>query len=597
MSVSAYSSGLPNFDRAIDKPIMAVLHGCRRQFWVVGGFSAVVNLLQLTTSLYMMQIFDRVLASRSVDTLVYLTLIAFAAILLLAAQEAARNQIMQRTAAWVESRIAPESFVRAIESTLRGRPYNMEALRDLAICRNYLGPPGALSLYDVPWTPIYIAVIFILHPLMGYIALGGALILFGLTITSELSTSSLLKEANTAAVTCQRKADAICRNAEVIDSMGMLSPIMVLWQASGDAMMVPHQRASERATVLVAATKFFRLAVQIGVLGVGAYLVLQQELTSGASIAGSIIMSRALAPVEQIIAGWKQLVQARQSFRRLQAFMAEPRLRPPGRPLPEPAGELSVQHVSFAFPGHSEMTVKEVNFDLTPGESLAVIGPCGAGKSTLIRMLIGTLKPTAGNVRLDGADVYTWMREDFGRHVGYIPQDIELFEGTVFSNIARMGEGRPEQVYEAAQLAGCHEMILRLPKGYETEIGGGGHSLSAGQKQLIGLARAMFGRPKFIVLDEPNSNLDSGGEVALMRALAELKRCRTTVVLISHRPTLVQIVDKVLLLRNGAVDLFGPSSDILSSLLQNAAPPSPSTTTVADAGGPTSSFHQERAVR
>jgi PrtD family type I secretion system ABC transporter len=577
--------------------LSTILRCCKQELMVVGGFSAVVNLLQLTTSLYMMQIFDRVLASRSIDTLVYLTLIAFAAILLLAAQEAARNQIMQRVAAWVESWIAPESFVRAIENRLRSRPYNMEALRDLAICRNYLGSPGALSLYDVPWTPIYIAVIFILHPLMGCIALNGAFILFGLTITSELLTSRLLKEANTAAVVCQRKADAISRNAEVIDSMGMLSSVMALWQASADAKMAPHQRASDRATALVAITKFVRLAVQIGVLGVGAYLVLQQELTSGASIAGSIIMSRALAPVEQIIAGWKQLVQARQSFSRVQAFMTEPRVRPPGLPLPDPAGQLSVQHVSYAFPGCSAATVRDVNFNLAPGESLAVIGPCGAGKSTLIRMLIGTLKPTSGNVRLDGADVYTWMREDFGRHLGYLPQDIELFEGTVFTNIARMDEARPEQVYEAAQLTGCHDMILRLPRGYETEIGDGGHSLSAGQKQLIGLARAMFGRPKFIVLDEPNSNLDSRGEVALMRALAELKRRHATVVLISHRPTLVQIVDKVLLLRDGAVELFGPSSETLSGLLQNAAASSPSATADADPGVSTSSLHQERATR
>jgi ATP-binding cassette, subfamily C, type I secretion system permease/ATPase len=287
----------------------------------------------------MMQIFDRVLASRILDTLYFLSLIAIIATLVLALLEAVRGQVMQRLAAWVEQRVAPESFVRAIESTLRDRPYRMEALRDLAICRSFLGSAGAMSLYDVPWVPIYLSVIFMLHPVMGVIALGGAVILFGLMLVGELSTSTLLKEANTAAMASQRRADAISRNAEVIDTMGMLPAVIGHWRESVAAMREPQQRAADRASILIAATKFFRLVVQIAILGVGSYLVLQQELTSGASIAGSIIMGRALAPVDQMIGGWKQLVQARQSFRRLQAFLAQPRLRPPGLPLPEPTPE------------------------------------------------------------------------------------------------------------------------------------------------------------------------------------------------------------------------------------------------------------------
>jgi PrtD family type I secretion system ABC transporter len=424
---------LSGLDPATETPLRRALRACRKQFLMVGVFSGVVNLLQLTTSIYMMQVFDRVLATRILDTLLYLSLIAGAAVFVLALLEAVRGQVMQRLGTWVEHRVAPESFVRAIESTLRGRPYRMEALRDLAVCRGYLGSPGALSLYDVPWVPIYIAVIFLLHPVMGWIALGGAFILFGLTLTSELSTSKLLKEANTAAISSQRRADAISRNAEVIDSMGMLPSVIGRWRESVAAMTEPQQRAADRAAMLVAATKFFRLAVQIAILGVGAYLVLQQELTSGASIAGSIIMGRALAPVEQMIGGWKQLVQARQSFRRLQAFLAQPRLRPPGLPLPAPEGHLAVERVSYAFPGQGVAMVKDVNFALSPGESLAVIGPSAAGKTTLIRLLIGTLPASAGHVRLDGADVYQWMREDFGRHVGYLPQDVELFDGTVYA--------------------------------------------------------------------------------------------------------------------------------------------------------------------
>src|SRR3954469_4929383 len=567
MSYTRLADPSVGFDTTAQTSLQRALRACRKQFFLVGVFSGVVNLLQLTTSIYMMQVFDRVLASRILDTLYFLSLIAIGATLVLALLEAVRGQVMQRLAAWVEHRVAPEGFVRAIESALRGRPYRMEALRDLAVCRGYLGSPGALSLYDVPWVPIYLGFIFLLHPMMGLIALGGAVLLFGLTLVSELSTSKLLKEANTAAMASQRRADSIARNAEVIDSMGMLPAVIGRWRESVAAMTVPQQRAADRAAMLVAATKFFRLAVQIAILGVGAYLVLQQQLTSGASIAGSIIMGRALAPVEQMIGGWKQLVSARQSFRRLQAFLAMPRLRPAGLPLPEPTGRLSVERVSYAFPGQGVALIKGVNFALSPGESLAVIGPSAAGKTTLIRLLIGTLAPSAGTVRLDGADVYQWMREDFGRHVGYLPQDVELFDGTVFSNIARLQEVEPEEVYDAARLAGCHEMILRLPNGYDTEIGEGGLYLSGGQRQLVGLARAMFGRPKLVVFDEPNSNLDGDSEAALTTALERLKEQGTTVILVSHRPTLVQGVDKVLLLKDGGLEMFGPRAEVLKRLM------------------------------
>src|SRR3954467_9443857 len=572
MSYTRLADPSVGFGTTAQTPLQRALRACRKQFILVGVFSGVVNLLQLTTSVYMMQVFDRVLASRILDTLYFLSLIAIVATLVLALLEAVRGQVMQRLATWGEHRVAPEGFVRAVESTLRGRPYRMEALRDLAVCRGYLGSPGALSLYDVPWGAVYIGVIFLLHPVMGFIALGGAIVLFGLTLASELSTSRLLKEANTAAMASQRRADAISRNAEVIDSMGMLPAVIGQWRESVAAMTEPQQRAADRAALLVAATKFFPPTVQIAILGVGAYLVLQQELTSGASIAGSIIMGRALAPVEQMIGGWKQLVQARQSFRRLQAFLAQPRLRPAGMPLPEPTGRLAVERVSYAFPGQGVALIKGVNFSLQPGESLAIIGPSAAGKTTLIRLLMGTLPPFAGTVRLDGADVYQGMREDFGRHVGSLPQDVELFDGTVFSNIARLADADPAAVYEAAKLAGCHEMILRLPNGYDTQIGDGGQPLSGGQRQLVGLARAMFGRPKLIVLDEPNSNLDGDAEARLIQALERLKEQDTTVVLVSHRPTLVQGVDKVLLLKDGTLEMFGPRVEVLKRLM---TPPRP----------------------
>jgi PrtD family type I secretion system ABC transporter len=544
----------------------------RGQLVAVALFSGVVNLLQLTVSLYMMQVFDRVLGTRSIDTLYYLTLIACFALLVMAALDGLRSQIMQRIASWVEGKAAPEAFLRAIESQLRGRPYRMEALRDLAVCRGWLGSPASLALFDVPWVPIFLAVIFILHPVLGWIAFGGAVLLFFLTLANEWATGALLRQASTAAMASQRRAESMVRNAEVIDSMGMGPAVLQRWREGLSSSLPPQERAADRAAFMLALTRFFRLAIQVAVLGVGAFLVLEQQLTAGASIAASILMGRALAPVEQMIGGWKGLVQARQSYRRLLGFLALPRIRPPGMALPEPTGRMAAERVTFGFPGQPVAIIKGVSFNLNPGESLAVIGPSAAGKTTLIRLLIGTLQPSAGTVRLDGADVFTWMREDFGRYVGYLPQDVELFDGTVMRNISRMAEADPELVFEAARLAGCHDMILRLPQGYDTEIGDGGQHLSGGQRQLIGLARAMFGNPKLVVLDEPNSNLDGDAEQALIRGLEALKAKGCTVILVSHRPTLVQGVDKVLLMRDGAVEAFGPRAEVLKRLVQQSRP-------------------------
>ena len=552
--------------------LRAALSSCRRDFWTVGLFSGVVNILQLTVSIYMLQLFDRVYATRSAETLWLLTLIALGALLLLAILEACRGMVMARVAAWVEARVAPEGFLRGIEAELRGRPYRMEALRDLGQLRGWLGSPGALAVYDVPWVPIYLAVIFLLHPWLGWMALAGAVLLFALTLATEWLTAPLLRDAGTRALASQRRAEATARNAEVIDSMGMQRPLLAAWQEGVLQAGEPARAASDRAAILLALGRFARLALQIGILGLGAWLVLQQDLTPGASIAASIIMGRALAPVEQLIGGFKQLVGARSAYRRLSMFLAQPRLRPDGKPLPEPSGRLSAERVVFAFQpapgaGPPVPVVKGVSFALDPGESLAIVGPSAAGKTTLLRLITGTLAPTSGAVRLDGADVHLWQREDFGRHLGYLPQDVELFDGTVFRNVARMGDAIPDAVYEAARLAGCHEMILRLPQGYETEIGDAGQHLSGGQRQMIGLARALFGAPKLLVLDEPNSNLDGETEARLVASLAEIKRRGTTVVVVSHRPALVQAVDKVLLLKDGAAEMFGPRAEVLRKLM------------------------------
>ena len=560
-------------DRTPDSVLSRAIAAGKSQIVAVALFSGVVNLLQLTVSLYMMQVFDRVLSTRSIDTLYYLTLIAVFALLVMAVLDGLRGQVMQRLASWVEGKAAPEAFLRAIESQLRGRPYRMEALRDLAVCRGWLGSPASLTVFDVPWVPIYLAVIFALHPTLGWIAFGGALILFVLTLANEWATGALLRQASTAGMASQRRAESIVRNAEVIDSMGMAPAVLQRWREGLSSSLPPQERAADRAAMLLSITRFFRLTIQVAVLGVGAYLVLEQQMTAGASIAASIIMGRALAPVEQMIGGWKQLVQARQSYKRLLAFLALPRIRPPGMALPPPIGRVSAERVTFGFPGQTVAVIKGISFNLDPGDSLAIIGPSAAGKTTLIRLLIGTLQTSAGTVRLDGADVFTWQREDFGQYVGYLPQDVELFDGTVLMNIGRMRDADPDAVFEAAKIAGCHDMILRLPQGYDTEIGDGGQHLSGGQRQLIGLARAMFGNPRLVVLDEPNSNLDGDAEQALIAGLAELKRRGTTVILVSHRPTLVQGVDKVLLIRDGAAEAFGPRAEVLKRLAQGQPRP------------------------
>ncbi len=456
------------------------LRSCRRHFIMVGVFSLIINVLQLTTSLYMLQVYDRVLASHSADTLLFLTLITIAALLLLGFLDAARGLILQRVSAWLEEKASPEGFARAIEAQLGNGSYRMEVLRDLGSLRSFLSSPAMSALYDVPWVPVYLFVIFMLHPLLGWVATAGAIALFVLAVANETLTTAHLRKSATIATAIQRRNDAIVRNAEVIDSMGMLPAVLKRWHAAVAVGLADNRIASDRATLVLATTRFVRLAVQVAILGMGALAVLRSEMTAGAMIAASIIMGRSLAPVEQMISGWRSLVSARSAWRRMTAFFSAPRLRPPGLPLTSPLGRLTAEHLTYTFPGRNAPTLQNVSFALEPATCMAVVGPSAAGKTTLVRLLTGTMRPAYGSVRLDGADVFNWQREDFGKYVGYLPQDVELFEGTVFDNIARLQSVNPRQVYEAAQLAGCHEMILQLPHGYESEIGEAGTYLSGG---------------------------------------------------------------------------------------------------------------------
>ena len=420
---------------------------------------------------------------------------------------------------------------------------------------------------------MFILVIWLLHPWLGVLALLGAVLLFALALGSEIVMRAPLGEANERWLAAQRRGETALRNAEVVHAMGMLPALLRRWHADNDRVLDQQAQAGDRGAAIVGMAKFLRLFLQIGVLGLGAYLVLRGELTGGGMIAGSILLGRALAPVEQAIGAWKGLVGARASHDRLQALLRRQRPAAPAVRLPVPEGRVSVERLVFAPPGGDRPILKQVEFELAAGEVLAVIGPSGSGKSTLCRLIVGIWPPTSGHVRLDGAEVHTWDRGDFGRHVGYLPQDVELFAGTVRDNIARMSEAPDEAVIEAARLAGAHDMILRLRGGYGAEIGAHGAVLSGGQRQWIGLARAMFGQPRLVVLDEPNASLDQAGEAALIDAIGRLKAQGTTVILVAHRPSLLVHVDKLLVLREGAGVLFGPREEVLPRLIGSGRRP------------------------
>jgi len=554
--------------------LTVTLSRCRGPLLWVAAFSLVINILMLTSSLYMMQVYDRVIGSGSLGTLLFLTLAAAGALGLMAGLDFIRSRVLSGLGEWIERRLGAAALERSLEGVLAGRNERTDALRDLGTLRGFFSG-GVTFLFDAPWVPVYIAVIYLLHPVLGHTAVAAAVILFTLALVNNALTSSPLAAAGAASLRAMRTADAALRNAEVVEAMDLMPGIVRRWEKDQSAMLENQASVARTGALLLDVTKFLRQMVQITILALGAWLVVKHELSGGSMIAGSIILSRALQPVEQAISGWKQVSNARAANRRLKQFFNRPQRRPSGLPLPVPKGRLVVDNLVFTHPNSQKSILKGISFDARPGEAVAVIGPSAAGKSTLARLLVGLHPPTFGTARLDGAEIFTWRRDDIGGHLGYLPQDVELFSGTVAENIARLREPDPSVVVAAAQLADCHDMILHLPKGYDTEIGEGGAMLSGGQRQRIGLARALYGNPKLVILDEPNASLDIEGDDALNQAIATMKRNGTTVVVIGHRPSTLSQVERILVMRDGRVSMFGPRAEVIDRLKRQRVQPIP----------------------
>ena len=543
------------------------LAACRRVWAGVGVFSACLNLLMLTVPLYMMQVYDRVLTTANVDTLLALSALVVVALTAFGLLSAVRGRILARVGAWLDRELGGAVLAGAVAEARRaGGGVSAQGLRDLAALRTYVSGAGVMPLFDAPWAPVFLAIVFVIHPVLGWIGIGGIVLLIGCAVLNDLTTRKKVVEASGAAVRALNAADAAIRNADSITAMGMLPALARRWRETTMRGADLQLSAIDAAGSISAAAKAVRLMLQAAMLGVGGYLVIRNEMSAGSIVAASVVLARGLAPIEQTIGAWRAFVGARTAYRRLDDLLAGAPSAAAGTALPRPAGRIDVDKVNYVPPGVRLPIVRNMSFHLDAGDVLGVVGPSGAGKTTLVRLLVGSLPPTSGHVRLDGADVTSWPDADRGRHVGYLPQSVELFAGTVRDNVARLGDAEDDAVIAAAQLAGAHRTILGLPKGYDTPIGEGGVPISGGQRQRIGLARAVFGDPALLVLDEPNAHLDGEGEQALARAVTRMRDQGATVILIAQRVGMVALAGKVLVLKAGAMDAFGPRDEVLRAL-------------------------------
>lgn len=542
----------------------------RSTLWWVGFFTVFINLLALTGSVYMLQVYDRVLASRSLPTLVFLSLFALGCLATLAGLEVVRSRLLVRLGVRLDARLS----ARVFEQTLaQGR--SSQALGDLQTLRAFFTGPLMLSLLDVPWMPLYIALVYLLHPWLGHVALAGGAVLLALGLCNERLARRPLAEAGRALGDSARFAELSARHTEVVTALGMVPALAAVWRAGHERGLGLQGLASDRAANVAALAKAFRLLLQVAILGVGAWLVILQQTSAGVMVAASIVMGRALAPLEAAIGGWRQVVAVGQAHRRLGEMLGMLPAAAPAMALPAPTGHLVFENVSAGPPGARRPTVHQLHFSLAAGTSLGITGPSGSGKSSLARLAIGVWRPMAGAVRLDGVALADWRRDEVGPHLGYLPQDIELFPGTVAQNIARFATPDPQAVVAAAQLAGAHAMVLGLPQGYDTPLGPGGANLSGGQRQRLGLARAFYGEPTLVVLDEPSAHLDAEGEACVRQAVQVLQQRGCTVLVVAHRPTLLAGTDRLAVVVDGRIVHSGPTAELMPQLTRPAPPAMP----------------------
>jgi ATP-binding cassette subfamily C protein EexD len=548
--------------------LAASFNDVKSYFIYAGLFSAAVNLLMLVPVIYMLQVYDRVVSSGSYSTLAMLTLLMVALTAALGGFEWVRSMILIAASNRIEKnlrrRVSDATFKRALLTG--GAVSNSQPLSDLSSLRQFLTGNGLFAFFDAPWFPIYVFVMFMFHPLFGYAAIFAGIVMVALAYVTEKVTSKKLQDANTQSNWINNQVNGTLKNSEVIAAMGMADDLRHRQEKRFDQVLTLQTDASRSAGLLQSLSKTFRMVMQSLLLGLGALLALRQEISPGMMIAGSLLLGRALAPIDMLVGTWKGFTLARGQYDRLGQLLNQIPKDADTMSLPTPTGKLSAEQVMVVPPGSKNIVVRGVNMELNAGEALGIVGPSASGKSCLARALLGIWPTYSGKVRLDGADIFAWDRTELGPYIGYLPQDIELFDGSISENICRFGDVDPDKVVEAAKTAGVHDLILHLPQGYDTVIGGSGGILSGGQRQRIGLARAIYGSPKYLVLDEPNSNLDDQGERELVEAIRRIKSEGATVIIITHRTMVLQCVDKILVMRDGAASHFGPRDQVLAAL-------------------------------
>ncbi|TOK28887.1 type I secretion system permease/ATPase [Vibrio parahaemolyticus] len=532
------------------------------------GFSLFINLLVLAIPLYMLQVYNRVISSYSTDTLLLLTIIVLAALFTMSIIDIARAQMSKSFGFWMDAKLSVFMLKRSIQyQSHTGKSYTSQVLRDIQTIKSFLSSQAPYPLLDAPWTPLFILFVYLLHPLLGHIALLGSVVLFSLGLINELMTRKTMQESEVRAISHISSAELATQNANSILAMGMMNAFLEQWQSRVQSVSVLEERVAGKSIYMANFSKCVRGSLQIFLLGGGAWLVIQHEITAGAMIASSILMSRALSPMEQAIGTWRSAMSARTAYKRLKEIDAIVRQDESDMPLPKPKGHYELTGLTYRHPGATEPVLSSITLSIPPGVSVGVIGPSGTGKSTFARLLLGNIRPLAGKVTLDGMEVSIWASEDRGVHVGYLAQEVELFPGTIRENIARFKEEDPAKVIKAAQLAGCHELILKKNKGYDFVIGENGRGLSGGERQRIALARAVYGDPSIVVFDEANANLDGEGEVAYQHLIAHLKSQGSTIVVIAHNPSTLRQMDRLLYLADGRAKLYGARDEVLKRLM------------------------------